>query len=104
MPVASPPGRHDLVAYPSCLRFGVFFLPLVALVGLRLLFVLFFGVLFLLFFFPFSFLRFFLSFVFFALFQYIFCACRIQYDGMALHCLLPSLHYDVPGSTCVVVL
>ena len=23
------------------------------------------------------------------------CACRIQYDGMALHSLLPLLHYDV---------
>ena len=23
------------------------------------------------------------------------CACRIQYYGMALHCLLPLLHYDV---------
>ena len=31
------------------------------------------------------------------------CACRIQYDGMTLHCLLPLLHYDVQSNISVYV-
>ena len=100
MPVASPSGRHDLVAYPSCLRLKVFFFPSLVFVCYSYYFS---GYSFS-FFFSFFFSSFFFVFRFFALLRCIFCACRIQYDGMALHCLLPFLHYDVPGSTCVVVL
>ena len=90
------------------------FLPLI---DLPLLFM-FFGVICLLsfFFFHSSFI-FLLCFIFFSCFVFLFlfpsfcflfslsfnvsgllvcvcCACRIQYDGMALHCVLPLLHYD----------
>lgn len=45
-------------------------------------------------------LFYFLSFVFLSfdvsgLLAYVCCACRTQCNGMALHCLLPSLYFDV---------
>ena len=107
LPVASPPGGHDLVAYPSCLRLGVLFLPLC---GLPLLFVsplevfvfiLFYFIVFL----PFSgFLS--LSFVFLSFLGYV----RVTGVRMlcllypvrcsGLHCLLALLHYYEPVSLC----
>ena len=52
-------------------------------------------------FFFFFVLHFVLSFGVSGLLAYVCCTRRIQYDGMALHCLLPLLHYDVVSAVVV---
>ena len=77
---------------------AILFLPVF---GLPLLFVLFFRGTYMFSFFLFiSLMSLILSFLFVSfnvpgLLKCVCCARRIQYDGMALHCLPPLLHYDV---------